>query len=290
VGTVKPIRARRILAGGFMGNAVDDLGIQSEVQTILRKLTGSVGIAIKALESNSMFLHNEQMVAPAASTIKVHILIELFKQAKAGKHSLEEFIEIPVNRDGAEWQTPSSGILKDLRSIQRLSLMDVATLMMAVSDNVATNLLIDLLGAGNIQTSIEHLGLKSTKLQRRMMDLEAKGRGLENVTSPHDMMITLQRIARYEILDRNSCDTILDILSKCQDTFGVRRLIPEDVRIEHKTGELFGVCNDVGVVRIPVNSFIFSIMANSVNLVQGWDTIAELGKLFYDHFTSQSPR
>lgn len=273
-----------------MGNAPGDLGVHDEVHTILRKLTGSVGIAVKALGSNSMFLHNEQMVAPAASTIKVHILIEIFKQLKAGKHSLDEFIEIPVNREGAEWQSPSSGILKDLRSIQRLSLKDTAMLMIAVSDNIATNMLIDLLGVENIQTSIEHLGLKSTKLQRRMMDLDAKSRGLENVTSPHDMMLTLQGIARYEILDRNSCDTILDILSKCQDIFGVRRLIPENVRIEHKTGELFNVCNDVGIVRIPHNSFIFSIMANDVNLVQGWDTIAELGKLFYDRFTSQSPR
>ena len=162
--------------------------------------------------------------------------------------------------------------------------------MMMVSDNVATNLLIDMLGLRNIQTSIEHLSLRSTKLQRKMMDVESKARGLENLTSPFDMMITMRKIARYEILDRSSIDIILDILSKCQDGFGVRRLIPENVRIEHKTGELFDVCNDVGIVRVPSEPFIFSIMTNGVNLVQGWDIIAELGKLFYDCFVSKSSR
>lgn len=265
-------------------------GVRREVLAVLNELTGSFGIAVMGLKSNTTFLHNEHLVAPAASTIKIHILLELFNQLKAGKHSLDEFIEIPTYRDDPEWHPPSSGILKDLTSIPRLSLKDAATLMMAVSDNVATNLLIDLLGLWNIQASIEHLSLGSTKLQRKMMDLDSKARGLENVTSPYDMMITMGKIARYEILDRSSCDTILDILSKCQDVFGVRRLIPENVRIEHKTGELFDVCNDVGIVRVPDDPFIFSTMANEVNLVQGWDTIAALGKLFYDRFASQSSR
>ena len=274
-----------------MGKAGGTLaGVERQVQAILNEVSGSVGIAVKGLESDATFLHNEHLVASAASTIKIHIILELFNQVKAGKHSLDEFIEIPTNREGAEWHPPSSGVLRDLESVQRLSLKDVATLMMMVSDNVATNLLIDLLGLRNIQTSIERLSLRSTKLQRKMMDLESKARGFENLTSPFDMMITMGKIARYEILDRSSCDIVLDILSKCQDVFGVRRLIPENVRIEHKTGELFDVCNDVGIVRVPSDPFIFSIMANGVNLVQGWDTIAELGKLFYDCFVSKSSR
>ncbi len=95
------------------------------------------------------------------------------------------------------------------------------------------------------------------------------------------MMTTQEKIATYEILGRSRCDTILDILSKCQDILGVRRLIPENEGIEDKT-ELFDVCDDVGTVRVTDKQTIFSIMADGINQVQN--------KMFSDRFVSQSPR
>jgi hypothetical protein len=96
------------------------------------------------------------------------------------------------------------------------------------------------------------------------------------------MMTALEKIATYEILGRSRCDTILDILSKCQNILGVRRLIPENEGIEDKTGELFDVGDDVGTVRVTDKQTIFSIMADGINQVQN--------KMFSDRFVSQSPR
>jgi beta-lactamase class A len=160
--------------------------------------------------------------------------------------------------------------------------------MIIVSDNIAANLLIDLLGMNRIQETIRVLGLKETRLIRKMMDLESSNKGLENVSTPHDLMLTMEKIARAEFLDARGSQMALDILSKTQDMFGLRRLIPEVIRIEHKTGEFFNVCNDVGIVRVPNNPFVISIMSKDVNLVNGWDAVAELGKVFYDRFSKNS--
>jgi len=212
----------------------------------------------------------------------------LFNQIRAGKRELDDFIEIPTSRSGEVWSRTSSGILKDVESVRRISLKDAATLMIVVSDNVATNMLIDHLGLEKIQGLVRNFQLTDTKIQRKMMNMESAARGLENVSTPYDMMLTLDQIAGAKIFDSNTCNTILNILSRTQGVLGLRRLIAENVAIEHKTGEVLDACHDVGIVRIPNNPFIICVMTRGANLVQRWDTIAEIGKLFYDRLNSES--
>jgi beta-lactamase class A len=264
-------------------------GVEEHVHKITRRISGNFGIAVKVLQSDLSFFHNEHMLCPAASTIKIHILLELLNQVRAGKHSLDELVELPSRKtsEGA-WSATASGVLKELESVRRISLKDTATLMIIVSDNIAANLLIDLLGMDRIQETIQTLGLKKTKLVRKMMDLKSSRKGLENVSTPHELMLTMENVARAQFLDNQGSEMVLDILSKTQDVFGLRRLIPAEVRMEHKTGEFFSVCNDAGIVHAPRNPFIISIMSKDVNLVDGWDTVAELGKLFYDRLSSTS--
>jgi hypothetical protein len=121
-----------------------------------------------------------------------------------------------------------------------------------------------------------------------MMNMESAARGLESVSTPSDMMITLEKIGIAKILDSNACDAMLNILSRTQDVLGLRRLIPEDVVIEHETGEISDACHDVGIVRIPSNPVIMRVMTRGANLVQRWDTIAEIGKLFYDRLSTRA--
>jgi len=82
-----------------------------------------IGIALKTLETEDSYYHNEHLLYAAASTIKIHTLVELFNQVKAGKLKLEDPIEIPMtDRVGALWSSTSSGVLKDLESVSRISL------------------------------------------------------------------------------------------------------------------------------------------------------------------------
>jgi beta-lactamase class A len=264
-------------------------GVEEDVHKITGRVSGNFGIAVKVLRNDISFLYNEHMLCPAASTIKIHILMELFNQVRTGKHSLGELVDLPAKNDSeGAWSRASSGVLKELESVRRISLKDAATLMIIVSDNIAANLLIDLLGMDKIQEMIRALGLKTTKLQRKMMDLESSRRGLENVSTPYELMMTVESIAKAKVPDEASSKTILDILASTQDVFGLRRLIPQEIRIEHKTGELFSVCNDVGIVRVPDNPFSISIMSKDVNLVDGWDVVAELARLFYDRLSTGS--
>ena len=136
--------------------------LRTEIQGISQRLQGTLGIALKTLDDETSFFYNEHVSFPAASTVKIFVLVELFNQVKAGKRQLDEFIEIPTSRFGEVWSRTSSGILKDVESVRRISLKDAATLMVIVSDNVATNLLIDLLGLEKIQDLVHSLGLKNT--------------------------------------------------------------------------------------------------------------------------------
>lgn len=264
--------------------------IGTDIQGICNRFSGKVGIAVKALNSKESFVLNGHLVFPAASTIKIYILLELFNQINQGKHKLNEYVTIAEDRRGEVWSRMSSGILKDTESIKQITLKDAATLMMVVSDNVATNLLIDLLCMEMIQNSIDKLGLENTKLQRKMMDLESAKSGRENVSTPYDMMITFEKIAGTEIPDTNTRAMILDILSRTQTEPGLRMVIPESVTIEHKTGEIFDVCNDVGIVRLPRDPFVICVMTKGETLAKRWDTIAQIGKTFFDHLSSASER
>jgi beta-lactamase class A len=258
-------------------------GVDAQCKAIAGRLSGTLGIAVKTLESGDSFYLNEDETFPSASTIKIHILLELFNQVRSGQRSLAEMIDVPTSgRVGALWDQTSSGILKDLESVGRISLKDAATLMMIVSDNVATNLIVDLFGIEGIQGMIQSLGLSKTKFQRKMMDFESAAKGLHNITTPHDLMRTMEQIATAQVLDSSSCSAILGIMSRAQDVLGLRRLIPPTIRVEHKTGELDDVCNDVGIVRLPNEPFVIAVMTKSVNVVEGWDAVAEVGKLFHD--------
>lgn len=264
-------------------------GVDAQCKTIAGRLSGTLGVAVKSLEGGDSYYLNEHVTFPSASTIKIFVLLELFNQVGSGLRSLTEFIDVPMSgRVGALWDQSSSGVLKDLESVNRISLKDAATLMMVVSDNVAANLLIDLLCIENIQNMIQSLGLRNTKLQRKMMDRESAARGLQNVTTPYDLMRTMELIANAQVLDPSSCGTILGIMSRAQDVLGLRRLIPQTVRLEHKTGDDDDLSNDVGIVRLPHTSFVIAVMSKSINFLDGYDAIAEIGKLFYDRLTGQT--
>jgi len=258
--------------------------IDAEIRETIGRLPGAVGIATKTLNASESYFHNEHMTFSAASTIKIHVLLELFNQIRKGEHSLDEPVRIPLDRRGEMWGRDSSGILKEIHSVERLSVRDMATLMIVVSDNVATNLVIDLLGMENIQNMISALGLRNTRLQRKMMNFESAASGLDNYSTPFDMMTTLHEIAKGQILDKNFCSMILDILGRSQGPLGMRRSIPNVVTIEHKTGEMKDACHDVGIVRAARNPFILCVMTKTTSVAECWDTIARLGRIFYNHF------
>src|SRR5689334_3433096 len=162
--------------------------LQRELKAVDDQLDGVIALAVKDLTSGDEFLINPDEVMPQASSIKITVLAELYRQAQAGKLKLTD--EYVVRKED---MVPGSDIMLGLTpGVTRVTLRDLATFMVAVSDNSATNVLIDRIGVENVNSMLESLGLHTTRLRRKMMDLKAASEGRENVSSPREMMTLLE--------------------------------------------------------------------------------------------------
>jgi beta-lactamase class A len=223
---------------------------QKQLASVADGLDGVMGYVVIDLESGERFERLPSETFPLASTIKLSILYELFKQAEEGRLKLDE-VRALERREAVG----GDGILNHL-SAPAMPLRDYATLMVVLSDNTATNLLIDAVGMDNVARRMAALGVKGLQLRRKMMDLAAARRGDENTGSPADLARLLTIIYRSEGLSKKSSDDILAILAKPKRS-ALRDSIPADVRVADKTGTLDGVEADAGIVYVPGRPFVF---------------------------------
>ncbi|HZD92689.1 MAG TPA: serine hydrolase, partial [Candidatus Sulfotelmatobacter sp.] len=183
--------------------------LQEDLQNVDRKLDGVMGLAVKDLTSDETFFIHADEIMPQASSIKITVLADLYLQAQQGKLKLTD--EYVVRKEDL---VPGSDIMLGLTSgVTRLTLRDLATMMVAVSDNSATNVLIGRVGMDNVNTMLQNLGLHSTRLRRQMMDLKAASEGRENVSTPREMMTLLEAIYRGKLLNKEMTADFLKMLS-----------------------------------------------------------------------------
>ena len=169
---------------------------------------GVMGIFVKDLRSGQTFTVNADVVFPQASSIKIAVLIELFRQAQAGRLQLNERIE--VNRSQ---MAGGSGVLQDFAGVgSTLSLRDLAVLMIVLSDNTAANILIDRIGMESVNATLQQLGLAHTRLERRMMDAAAEKANRENHSTPREMAMLLEALEEGKLLDHEHTAAVLEIL------------------------------------------------------------------------------
>src|SRR6478609_7256292 len=162
--------------------------LQEELRAVDQNLDGVMGVAVKDLTSGETFFIHGDEIMPQASSIKIAVLASLYLQAQQGKLKLTD--EYVVRSQDL---VSGSDIMLGLTpGVTRLTLRDLATMMVAVSDNSATNMLIGRVGMENVNAMLESLGLHATRLRRQMMDLKAAGEGRENVSTPREMMTLLE--------------------------------------------------------------------------------------------------
>lgn len=254
---------------------------EAEVREIAGSLDGVVGMTIIDLATDRSFSVNGDLVFTQASAIKVPILVELLKQSEAGRFSLDD----PVTIDAADI-TGGSGILQRLTpGAVTMTIRDVATLMIVVSDNSATNMMIDLVGMEHVNETMRDLDLSGTRLQRKMMDTEAWQQNRENLSTPNEAAQLLAQLYRGDILNRQSCDEILRILS-IPKSGRIRAGLPGDVRVAHKTGSVGGVIVDNGIVYVENRPFVIAVMTNWVTEPDVAErTIAQIARVAYAYFS-----
>jgi len=216
---------------------------RESIDGLIQGSPGTVGLLIKDLSTGEVIQWAPEEPFPAASVIKVPVLVEALRQVGEGALRLDERVAVAAGD-----KVGGFGILKELESVGDLSLLDLLTLMIIISDNTAANLCIERAGIHRVNESMASLGLRGTALQRKMMDMAARERGLDNFTTPSDMALLLEYLAAQRILTPELCELALGILRRQQVRDRIPFLLPQGVSAAHKTGELPGVRHDVGVV------------------------------------------
>jgi beta-lactamase class A len=251
---------------------------RTQLETIAGGLDGVMGFAIVDLTSGERMDRLADEVFPLASTVKLAVLYELFKQAEDGRLNLDEVR--PLDKRHV---VGGSGVLLELTA-PAMSLRDYATLMVLVSDNTATNLLIDTVGMANVTQRMSALGLKTLLLRRKMIDLAAAQRGDENVGTANDLARLLTMIYRSEGLNKASSDGIIAILRKAKSS-ALRDGVPSNVPVANKTGSLDGVAADAGIVYLADRPYIF--VATTTYLKDGnagESAIRAASRVAFDYF------
>ena len=253
-------------------------GIRDKLlQNVCREM-GVVAFCFQMLPAGQAVMHNADKEFRAASMIKLAVMAEVFRRFENG--SLNPDDEIVVGPDD---KVGGDGIVKELDPDHPLSLRELVTLMIIVSDNTAANLLIDLVGMESVNRLAEDLGMVSTRLRRLMMDSRAAAAGRENTTSAADLMIFFQKLYDLELAGSKE---MLDILQRQQVRGRLEKYLPEDMKIAFKTGDLDRLEHAGGIFFTPDTDYILIVLTEDVPNVEGQELIARISR---DAYGSVSP-
>jgi beta-lactamase class A len=230
------------------------------VQTKAGAFQGKVSLYAKNLQTGGIYSLRGGEPVRTASTIKLAILVECFFEAAEGKLKWEE--PITVTKDE---QVSGSGLLQDFTPGVQLPLKDVVDLMIVVSDNTATNLILNRIGGDSVNARMEKLGLTQTRVMRKILGDGNKARASgatqegakpENArwglgrSSPQEMVAILEKIYRGELVSKEACAEMLEFLKRQRDHSGILR-DRKNVKVANKAGALDQLRSDVGIAYLP---------------------------------------
>lgn len=242
----------------------------ASLDAALRKLRGRAGLVIADDAGHELFARDADAIYPAASVIKLPILMTLYAEAAAGRLSLDERLACGEIVEG-------SGVLRHLSGVRDLTLRDHAALMIIVSDNTATNRLIERIGIARVNERLQEWDCLATCLGTRLFDRDAIARGARNVMTPRETASLLLRLVRGELVDRPTSDAVLELLSHATNGGRLRRHLPYDAWVAHKPGTILGVRNDVGILRVDRSVVAVGFVADLADEAEGDVVLGLLG-------------
>lgn len=275
--------------------------LENEIFSILGNLEGQVGLYFEDIQTGKTIEINSHRPYPAASTIKIPLVLYLFKLAEEGKLDLSS--RLPISEEN---KVGGTGILRELEEGFNPSLLDHATLAIIVSDNISTNHLVDVVGGVEKVTEFcKSLGLNETKFQRKMLDTEAMKSGKDNFTSAADMGKLSSLIAKGEAVSKKASKALVDIMksqqlrsklpAKLPAVLSYDPVIKEDkvesnrVIVANKTGDLWKTQNDVGIFILPGNNrYVLSVLTSKLKEDQlGIEAIADVSYAVYKYMAKE---
>jgi beta-lactamase class A len=246
-----------------------------EINQMLRQLPGRIGFYYKDLNSGKIFDYNADQHFLAASIIKLPVLMAVMQEMKNGK--IKRMDSVKVTKGD---KVPSCGALAYMHDDMRVTVQDLYTLMIILSDNTAANILIRLVGMERINELLEQAGLKRTRLSRLLFDSEAQAEGKENTFSPAEAGMLLENIHLRTFVDEEMSIEAENILKLQQIKTKIRSGIPREVPIAHKTGEDSHMTHDVGII-YSKNPFIVCFASNESDVTLAEETIRKVALMLY---------
>lgn len=227
----------------------------------IRAFHGDVGLYYRALGDKAVETHNPDLPLVAASIIKLPIMVTAFRDIAEGKLDADEIVSV-----GHGDKVPSCGALTYMHDGLEVTLVDLITLMIILSDNTATNILIERLTPDHVNRTMEALGIPGIVLRRKLFDMELYELGINNTVTARGVGMLLERMATGTLLGKAFDDRMIGILLNQQLNGKLPFFLhSKGIRCAHKTGEDDDITHDAGIIYTE-KPFVLCMLSNNVDV------------------------
>ncbi|MDJ1506937.1 serine hydrolase [Xanthocytophaga agilis] len=278
-------------------NSLSAKDLKAAIESKLVAVKGQFAVAFKSLDSPKLEVYiHEKDVFHAASTMKTPVMIEVFDQVKVGKFKLSDSIlvknefksivdgspyKMDISDDSAEEMYKKIG--------QWMTIRQLVYEMITVSSNMATNLLIDKVGASNVMNTMQEIGAKDMRILRGVEDQKAFDKGWNNTVTAYDLAIIFEKIARGQVVDRKSSEEMVQILKEQKFNDIIPLYLPKEVKIAHKTGFITSVRHDSAIIYLPDGRrYVLILLSKGLeNPEAGVEALARVSEIIYEFMMDQ---
>ncbi len=267
--------------------------LQQDIEQELGKTAGDFAVAFKELDQpQEELLINAREDFHAASTMKTPVLIEVYQQAAAGKFNLTDSLtvknEFKSIVDSSRYAlNPEDDSFRELYDSvgHKQSIYDLTYDMIIASSNLATNIMIELVGADQVTQSMRALGANDMQVLRGVEDIKAYRQGLNNTTTAYDQTLLMEAIANGQAVSKEASQAMTAILLDQQFNDIIPAQLPGDVKVAHKTGWITGVHHDAAIVFLPDGrKYVLVLLSKNLKDEKaGIKTLATVSKMIYDY-------
>jgi beta-lactamase class A len=286
-----------ILSPTVHSKTVDSARLEQKLKVLIRESGAeTVAVAFHDLGTGAEILINPDQSFHAASTMKVPVMMELYRQAEAGKFELDD--QLPIKNDFASIVDGShyslspdddSELTLYKRVGQTAPIRELLHLMITVSSNLATNILVELVGAENVAKLMRRYGANNIRVLRGVEDTKAFERGMNNTTTARDLMILLRSIAERRAVSKKASDEMLKVLLDQKFSEGIPAGLPAQARVAHKTGSITGLYHDAAIVLLPNRkAYVLVVLTRGLaDEKQAHKLAADISRAVYESFSAR---
>jgi beta-lactamase class A len=268
--------------------------LKTKIENQIADIDGEIAVALLELsnESNSIMINTDENFH-AASTMKVPVMIELYKQQNEGLVNLNDSIVL-VNEfksivDGSPYSMDIGDDSDDViysKIGTKQTLYDLMVPMITVSSNLATNVLIEIVDARKVTQTMRSLGADKIEVLRGVEDQKAYDLGLSNSTTANDLLVIMKAIAEGKAGTKNDCNAMIAILKRQEWNDMIPKYLPETVEVAHKTGSITGVHHDAAIVYLQDGrQYVLVLLSKNLkDFDKGTDQLAQISKTIYEFF------